>query len=209
MANSAKFVETFVKIAMFVQTFSPNLQVLKKISPQSFDIYSIAGNECSANEGLDDICAVLFPWDKKELPTPLELLNGVFHFHPEIYEYYASHPEKKGDLRENKLYFHIRPNMVDDSDEDAEHDSDEDIEHDHDMETKPCLNRFFGMCYPGKDEQWMFEDSRKFYEWLQTIMHPSVTIYAGEDKLNPIAMFMLTHLAPGWVGGALTAVTLV
>ena len=167
------------------------------IFPQSSVIYSIAGNECSANEGQDEICAVLFPWDKKELPTPLELLNGVFHFHPEIYEYYASHPEEKGELRENKLYFHIRPN--DDSDEDAEED--------HDLETKPCLNRIFGMSFPSIDEEWKFKDSRKFYEWLQPIMHPSVTIYAGEDKFNPVAVFMLTHLAPGWVGGALTAVT--
>ena len=180
---------------MFVQTFSPNLQPLNRISSESSDIYSNVGNECSANEGMDEICAVLFPWDKKELPTPLELLNGVFHFHPEIYEYYASHPEEKGELRENKLYFHIRPND----------DSDEDVEEDHDLETKPCLNRIFGMSFPSIDEEWKFKDSRKFYEWLQPIMHPSVTIYAGEDKFNPIAVFMLTHLAPGWVGGALTA----
>ncbi len=156
------------------------------------------GNECSASEGQDEICAVIFPWDKKELPTPLELLNGVFHFHPEIFEYYTSQPEKKGELRENKLYFHIRPNDVDDSDDDAEED--------HDLDTKPCLNRIFGMDFPRKDEQWKFNDSRKFYEWLQPIMHPSVTIYVGEDKFNPVAVFMLTHLAPGWVGGALTAV---
>ena len=62
------------------------------------------------------------------------------------------------------------------------------------------------MDFPDEDEQWKFKDSRTFYEWLQPIMCPSVTIYAGEDKLNPVVVFMLTHLAPGWVGGVLTAV---
>jgi hypothetical protein len=37
----------------------------------------------------------------------MELLDGVFHFHPAMYEYYASHPEQKGILEEQKLFFHI------------------------------------------------------------------------------------------------------
>ena len=155
------------------------------------------GNQCSQNKRTDEICAVVFPWDKK-LPTPLELLNGVFHFHPEIFEYYARYPRDKGKLREEKLHFHTRPNDVDDSDEDTKNE-------DHDIERKPCLNSIFGMDFPRENDQWKFKGSRKFYEWLQPIMHPSLTIYAGEDKFNPIVVFMLTHLAPGWVGGALTA----
>ena len=159
-----------------------------------------AGSQCSASEGHDEICVVLFPWNKQELPTPLELLNGVFHFHPEIYEYYSSNPERKGHFRRNKLFFHIRPNKYVDPDFDEDTD-------DHDLKEKPCLNRILGMDFPDEDEQWKFEDSRTFYEWLQPIMCPSITIYAGEDKFNPVAVFMLTNLAPGWVGGVLTAVT--
>ena len=52
----------------------------------------------------------------------------------------------------------------------------------------------------------MFEEAAKFYPWLQKIMVPTITVYAGEDKLNPVIVFFLTKLAPGWVGGALTAV---
>ena len=127
----------------------------------------------------------------------MELLNGVFHFHPAIYEYYSNNAEDKGELRENKLFFHIRPNKYDDPN--CDEDSDEHGD-------KLCLNSIFGMDFPDEDEQWKFKDSRTFYEWLQPIMCPSVTIYAGEDKLNPVVVFMLTHLAPGWVGGVLTAV---
>ncbi|XP_028397377.1 uncharacterized protein LOC114521158 [Dendronephthya gigantea] len=159
------------------------------------------GTQCSANEGNHDICAVLFPWDKEDLPTPLELLDEIFHFHPEIFAYYTNHPNDKGELRKNKLHFHL---LVPDNASDS---SDYEEDEEHDLEEKPCLNRIFGMDFPDKDTMWMCEDSQKFYEWLQPIMYPSLTVYAGEDKFNPVAVFMVTHLAPGWVGGALTAVT--
>jgi hypothetical protein len=162
--------------------------------------FNCIGSECSANEGEDEICVVLFPWNKEELPTPMELLNGVFQFHPAIYKYYASSPGDKGELRENKLFFHIRRNEYEVGDSDEEVD-------DHDLDGKPCLNRILGMDFPNEDEKWKYEDSRKFYEWLQPIMCPSVTMYVGDDdKFNPVVVFMLTHLAPGWVGGVLTAV---
>ena len=131
-------------------------------------------------------------------------MNGIFHFHPEIYEYYTSHPEDKGYLRENKLHFHIRRNEHNIDDSDVDYDEDDD---DHDSEEKPCLNSIFGMGFPDQDEQWMYEDSRKFYEWLRPIMYPSFAIYVGGLKFNPVAIFMLAQLAPGWVGGALTAAT--
>ena len=158
------------------------------------------GNQCSASESSYDIGTVIFPWEKTELPTPIQLLKEVFHFHPAIFEYYEQNPGKKGELRQHKLHFHTRPDNVDDSD----YDEDED---EHDVSEQPCLNRIFGMCYPhGDDERWIFKASQEFYAWLQPIMYPCVTVYAGEDKLNPVAVFMLTQLAPGWVGGALTAV---
>ena len=156
----------------------------------------IVGNQCSLNEGLNDICAVIFPWDKKELPTPLELQKEIFNFHPQIFEFYTNNPEKNvGELREDKIYFHVRSSDDDDEDDDE-----------HDFEIK-CLNSIFGMSYPTEDEQWMYEDSRKFYEWLQSIMCPSVFIYVGEEKFNPVGIFLLAQLAPGWVGGAMTAAT--
>ena len=162
---------------------------------KNIHFYFSLGNQCSTSESDSKICTVIFPWEKKELPTPLELLKEVFHFHPAIYEYYAEHPEDKGELRQDKLYFHGRPSNIDDSD-DGEHDVSEQF----------CLNRIFGMDFPGEDEKWKFKDSRKSYEWLQPIMHPCVIVYAGEYELNPVVVFMLTHLAPGWVGGALTSV---
>ena len=135
------------------------------------------------------ICAVLFPWNKRELPTSLELLNGVFHFHPEIYEVHESNPQDDSNLREGKLYFHV----------------DEESKDDHDLVEKPCLNSIFEMGHPGENDQWTFEDCRKFYEWLQPIMYPTVIVATFGFKFSPDAIFMLTQLAPGWVGGALTA----
>ncbi|XP_028397307.1 uncharacterized protein LOC114521091 isoform X2 [Dendronephthya gigantea] len=183
-----------------LQGLCRSLEILIYMRSESSRLEMSNGTQCSANEGNDDICAVLFPWDKEDLPTPLELLDEIFHFHPEIFAYYTNHPNDKGELRKNKLHFHlVRDNTSDSSDyeEDEEHDLDE----------KPCLNRIFGMDFPDKYTMWKFEDSQKFYEWLQPIMYPSLTVYAGEDKFNPVAVFMVTHLAPGWVGGALTAVT--
>jgi hypothetical protein len=57
-------------------------------------------------------------------------------------------------------------------------------------------------------DQWKYEDSRKFYEWLQSLIFPSVTIHTPENTVNPVAVFMLSHLTPGWVGGVLTAIIL-
>ena len=137
--------------------------------------------------------------EKRVAYTPLELLKEVFHFHPAIYEYYAENPEDKGKLRQDKLHIHVRPSNVDDSDYNED-------DGEHHVSQQLCLNSIFGMDFPGEDEKWKFTDSRKFYEWLQPIMYPCVTAYAGEDKLNPVVVFLLTHLAPGWVGGALTSV---
>ncbi|CAB4019936.1 Poly [ADP-ribose] polymerase 3 [Paramuricea clavata] len=174
------------------------LEILTYTRSEASRLGMLSGNQCSANEGLDEICAVIFPWDKKELPTPLELVDGVFHFHPEINEYYSSNP------RENKLHFHIPRNEHNIDDSDVDYDEDDE---DHDTDEKPCLNSIFGMDFPHQDEQWKYEDSRKFYEWLQPIMYPSVDIFVGDQKFNPVAIFMLAQLAPGWVGGALTAAT--
>ncbi|CAB3986613.1 Hypothetical predicted protein [Paramuricea clavata] len=157
------------------------------------------------NKGPNETCVVIFPWDKKEPPKPLELVNGIFHFNPEKFS------KDKCYLR-SKLHFHVRRNYghnIDGSDIDYDEDDD-----DHDSEEKPCLNSIFGMDFPDQDEQWKYEDSRKFYEWLRPIMDTSVAIYVGvrvrvkRDRINPPATFMLTQLAPGWVGGTLSAAPL-
>jgi hypothetical protein len=54
-------------------------------------------------------------------------------------------------------------------------DYDEEADEDHDCEAKPCLNRVFAMNDNKQDELWQLRDLRAFYEWLQSIMYPSVT----------------------------------
>ena len=46
-----------------------------------------------------------------------------------------------------------------------------------------------------------------FLRWLQKIFVPSVNIFLGSEKMNPVPYFILTRLAPGWVGGFITWVT--
>jgi hypothetical protein len=75
----------------------------------------------------------------------------------------------------------------------------------HDCAIAPCLNSIFGVSAPKKDELWRLRDSEAFYEWLQPIMCPSFTAYVGDEVFSPMALCMLTQLAPGWVGGALTS----
>ena len=147
---------------------------------------------------------MLFPWHKEELPTPMELLDGVFHFHPAMYEYYASHPKQKGILEEQKLFFHICIQPHKNYDDPLGYE----CANEHHEDEKLCLNYIFGMRHLYEGDQLKYEDSRKFYEWLQSLMCPSVTIHTPENKFNPVAVFMLTHLTPGWVGGVLTAIDL-
>ena len=46
-----------------------------------------------------------------------------------------------------------------------------------------------------------------FLCWLQKIFVPSVNIFLGSGKMNPVPYLILTRLAPGWVGGFITWVT--
>ncbi|CAB3985676.1 Hypothetical predicted protein [Paramuricea clavata] len=170
-----------------LQGFSRSLEILTYMRSEA----SRLGMHSESTWDEDhEICAVIFPWDKQELPTTLELLNGVFHFHPEIYNHYADlSPEGYSTLNENMLIFHIP----------------QDVGLIHDCAIRPCLNSIFGVSAPKTDEPWRLRDSRAFYEWLQPIMCPSFTAYVGDDVFSPMALYMLTQLAPGWVGGALTS----
>lgn len=181
-----------------LQGFSRSLEILTHMrkGTKIFSIYS--GNECSASEGCDHICEVLFPWSEEELPGPTTILTKIFQFHPEICEQYLN-KDDQGERRSGKLHYHL-PSTPD---------GDDDDDNEHDLEDKPCLNRIFGFGSYSEEEgqSASLEEAHKFYTWLQKIMVPTITVYAGEEKLNPVAVFFLTKLAPGWVGGALTGVT--
>ena len=45
-----------------------------------------------------------------------------------------------------------------------------------------------------------------FFKWLRKIFTPFIYIGIGCDLMNPVACFLLGHIAPGWVGGVLTSV---
>ena len=45
-----------------------------------------------------------------------------------------------------------------------------------------------------------------FFKWLKKIFTPFIYIGIGCDLMNPVACFLLGHIAPGWVGGVLTSV---
>ena len=71
-----------------------------------------------------------------------------------------------------------------------------------------CLNSTFGRLYDNAGPlPYDKEKEIEFCSWLQKIMVPSRRYRSGNLKLNPIVHFLITRLAPGWVGGALTGET--
>ena len=74
----------------------------------------------------------------------------------------------------------------------------------HRDKSKMCLNSTFGRYDVSKYDK---EKEIEFCTWLQKIMVPSKRYRSGYHKLNPIVHFLITTLAPGWVGGALTGET--
>ena len=141
---------------------------------------------------------VLFPWHEDELPGATTILTQIFHFHPEICEYFLNNPDQ-GIRRDKKLDYHL-PSKDDD-------DVPPEFEEQHDIDEKPCLNQIFGFgsIYTGNEIK--LPKAKKFYAWLQKIMVPTITVIAGDDKLNPVVVFFITKLAQGWAGGVLTGVT--
>ena len=123
---------------------------------------------------------VLIPWDDQRLPTEEEVYGDIFHFHPEILEEITANTS----ISQERLYFHVF----------SEHDSERDDER--------CLNSVFGRSL---DEP--IQGEANFFTWLQSVMVPSCNYIAGDGKFNPVAHFLMTILAPGWVGGVLTGQT--
>ena len=78
----------------------------------------------------------------------------------------------------------------------------------HDPEETMCLNYFFGAYSSKYKNEGFRRNITEFYTWLQKIMVNSIRVFAGFDKLNPVPLFFLTFLAPGWAGGILTGLTL-
>ena len=78
----------------------------------------------------------------------------------------------------------------------------------HDPEETMCLNYFFGAYSSKYKNEGFRRNITEFYTWLQKIMVNSIRVFAGFDKLNPVPLFFLTSLAPGWAGGILTGLTL-
>lgn len=136
---------------------------------------------------------VLFPWNQKNLPGAKTIVDNMFHFHPEILNDFKRSRKEEGIIKKDKCIYHLpKPN----ADEDEVDDEDE-----HDQ----CLNRIFGFGYSYEKGQNPTEVD-EFYSWLQSIMVPTITVYAGSDKMNPVGVFFVTKISPGWVGGALTSV---
>jgi hypothetical protein len=73
----------------------------------------------------------------------------------------------------------------------------------------PCLNKVFDRAgtYFWTEHEYDYERELAFFTWLQNIMVPSRRYIAGSGKMNPVAEFFITTLAPGWIGGILTGET--
>ena len=136
------------------------------------------GNECSSNEGSNNLSMVLIPWNGEQLPAEEDVYRDIFHFHPEIIEEMTANTF----VSKEKLYFHVFS------------------DHDPERDEEPCLNSVFGRSVLNEHNT----DEANFFAWLQKIMIPNCNYVTGEAKLNPVVHFFITTLAPGWVGGVLT-----
>ena len=148
------------------------------------------GNECTGNEGANSLSVVLMPWEGGEIiPNAITVFGKIFQFHQKIWDY--NPPNICIKSFNEKLCFHL-----------DDHPRDE-------RPKKACLNKVFGRpseCFR-EDHECNHEKELEFFTWLQSIMVPSRLYIAGDTKMNPVAEFFITTLAPGWVGGILTGQT--
>lgn len=119
----------------------------------------------------------MFPWHEDELPGATTILTQIFHFHPEICEYFLNHPNDQGIRRDQKLHYHLPIKGWDNNQLGA-------FEGWHDLDKKPCLNSIFGFgTISGEcghvQEKIKLPEAEEFYAWLQKIMVPTITVRAG------------------------------
>ncbi|XP_078347388.1 uncharacterized protein LOC144632585 [Oculina patagonica] len=136
--------------------------------------------ECEAwcNEGAGPIEVCLFPWSKEALPTPDDILSK-FKFHPEMH---------KGLMVDNKI-------------ETLEVNTQQE-ESDGRLRVRATWNTLGTSCDID------IIKACDFFAWLEKIFTPMTRICIGHEKMNPTPCFILAHLAPGWVGGILSSLTL-
>ena len=172
-----------------LQGLCRSLEILVHVRKGTKEFGLVCGSECTGNEGWNELSVVLMPWEGDEIiPNALTIFSKIFQFYQEIWENPQSICSKSFD---EKLYFHL-----------DEHPRDE-------RPKRACLNNVFGRPSQNfwKDKEYSYEKELDFFTWLQNIMVPSRRYIAGESKMNPVAEFFITALAPGWVGGILTGET--
>lgn len=126
------------------------------------------------NENDGPIEVCLFPWGKDTLPTADDILV-MFKFHPEMHE--------------NPMVETVVENM---------HVYSWDWEY-NGVEKRTFLRWNTLQTYKADPKK-----ASRFYEWLEKIFSPMIRIGIGCHSMNPFPCFMLTHVAPGWVGGILS-----
>lgn len=130
------------------------------------------------NEGVGLIEVCLFPWSKDILPSAEDIFS-MFNFHPEMHK----HPMVKNEIRKMEV--------------DSTKQSSDGVEIGHvrwnTIQTSYNVD---------------VQKACRFFEWLEKIFTPKMSLFGiGCDQMNPIPVFILTHIAPGWVGGILSCAT--
>ena len=120
----------------------------------------------------------LFPWEKDHLPDDKDIAR-IFTFNKEMITPHASLAK----IQENYLELTVSEYM---------------------NEKRYCLDRQKICCVDDGAKGSRYFD---FIQWLRKLFRPTVFIYVGLDRMNPVPYFILTQLAPGWMGGFLTWVT--
>jgi hypothetical protein len=129
------------------------------------------------------------PWEGDEIiPDKLTVFSKIFQFYQEIWEDQLDQNERFDD----KIPFHLVDHLREEN-----------------KRKSPCLNKVFDRAgtYFWTEHEYDYERELAFFTWLQNIMVPSRRYIAGSGKMNPVAEFFITTLAPGWIGGILTGET--
>ena len=129
------------------------------------------------SEGGGCIETCLFPWNKDTLPTAEDIF-ALYHFNPNMHE-----------------------GLV----EDHKYDTEEgEGGEDSDNECSDQGPSWMGIMGSGTHDAKEECSCTTFFNWLQKLFPRVVRIGVGAESMNPIPLFILAKIAPGWVGGVLT-----